>query len=155
MNDYKQALELSERLKQTYMDEEQQATLSIFCDQVWNEVNGDYDTACTQSNIINVLQHYVDTGGSIAGGYIHCVPNIIRFIETNYDFYKPIQLSRAEYVTKWTGHVCQAYDIFNDAGMDKIFNSFFTSSHGIGCSTFHSPLAILIAISQEHTATAT
>ncbi len=62
MNDYKQALELSERLKQTYMDEEQQATLSIFCDQVWNEVNGDYDTACTQSNIINVLQHYVDTG---------------------------------------------------------------------------------------------
>ncbi len=38
MNDYKQALELSERLKETYMDEEQQATLSIFCDQVWNEV---------------------------------------------------------------------------------------------------------------------
>ncbi len=37
-------------------------------------------------------------------------------------FGKPIQLSRAEYVTKWTGHVCQAYDIFNDAGMDKIFN---------------------------------
>ncbi len=96
MNDYKQALELSERLKQTYMDEEQQATLSIFCDQVWNEVNGDYDTACTQSNIINVLQHYVDTGGSIAGGYIHCVPNIIQFIEINYDFYKPIHTQLKE-----------------------------------------------------------
>ena len=37
-------------------------------------------------------------------------------------FGKPIQLSRAEYVTKWASHVCQAYDIFNDAGMDKIFN---------------------------------
>jgi len=37
-------------------------------------------------------------------------------------FGKPIQLSGAEYVTKWASHVCQAYDIFNDAGMDKIFN---------------------------------
>ena len=37
-------------------------------------------------------------------------------------FGKPIQLSRKQYQTKWIGHVCQAYDIFNDAGMDKIFN---------------------------------
>ena len=37
-------------------------------------------------------------------------------------FGKPIQLSRKQYQTKWIGHMCQAYDIFNDAGMDKIFN---------------------------------
>ncbi len=112
MNDYKQALELSERLKETYMDEEQQATLSIFCDQVWNEVNGDYDTACTQKNIINVLQHYVDTGGSIAGGYIHCVPNIIQFIEDRsllHCFYCVLDLV---FVAITTICVCKHYIVF-------------------------------------------
>ena len=37
-------------------------------------------------------------------------------------FGKPIQLSRAEYVTKWVAHVTQAYDIFDDASMTKLFN---------------------------------
>jgi hypothetical protein len=36
-------------------------------------------------------------------------------------FGKPIQLSRKQYQTKWVGHMCQAYDIFIDASMDKIF----------------------------------
>ena len=81
---------LKEKLNQTYMSEEQQVTLSMFCDEHWNEINGDYDVACTQDNIINVLQHYVDTGGSIANGYIYCVPNIIKFVETHYNFYLDI-----------------------------------------------------------------
>ena len=37
-------------------------------------------------------------------------------------FGKPIQLSRSQYVTKWVAHVSQAYDIFDDASMAKIFN---------------------------------
>jgi predicted small secreted protein len=87
---------LKEKTKQTYMSEEQQVTLSMFCDEYWNEVNGDYDVACSKVNIVDVLQHYVDTGGSIAGGYIHCVPNIINFVETHYDFYKGIHTQLKE-----------------------------------------------------------
>lgn len=36
-------------------------------------------------------------------------------------FGTPIQLTRKQYITKWSGHMCQAYDIFLDAGMGKIF----------------------------------
>jgi predicted small secreted protein len=87
---------LKEKTKQTYMSEEQQVTLSMFCDEYWNEVNGDYDVACSKVNIVDVLQYYVNTGGSIAGGYIHCVPNIINFVETHYDFYKGIHTQLKE-----------------------------------------------------------
>jgi hypothetical protein len=83
--------ELSERLKNTYMDEEQQVTLSMFCDENWNEVNSD-DIINTEDNIINILQHYVDTGGSVAGGYIHCVPNIIKFVENHYNFFLAVHI---------------------------------------------------------------
>ena len=37
-------------------------------------------------------------------------------------FGKPIQLSRVQYQTRWIAHVTQAYDIFDDAGMTKLFN---------------------------------
>lgn len=39
-------------------------------------------------------------------------------------FGKPIQLTRKQYITKWSGHMCQAYDIFLDAGMGEIFTDF-------------------------------
>ena len=41
--------------------------------------------------------------------------------EFSNSFGKPMQLTRAQYVTKWAGHMCQGYDIFLDAGMGKIF----------------------------------
>ena len=81
---------LSERLKNTYMDEEQQATLSIFCDEHWNEVNEFPFVEVNKQNVIDILQDYVDTGGSIAGDYIYCVPNIITFVKTHYDFLKGV-----------------------------------------------------------------
>ena len=41
--------------------------------------------------------------------------------EFSNSFGRPIQLTRAQFKTKWVGHMCQAYDIFLDAGMGDIF----------------------------------
>jgi hypothetical protein len=77
--------ELTDKLKQTYMNEEQQIELSNFCSNRWNEVNDKPCDKCDKEVIINILQHYVDTGGDVAGGYIHCVPNIIKFVNDRFN----------------------------------------------------------------------
>ena len=70
------------------MDEEQQATLSIWCDTYYDVLLGEKWNP-TKENIKILLQEYVDTGGDIAGGYIKCVPNIIKFVDAHYDHLKP------------------------------------------------------------------
>lgn len=89
--------ELTDKLKQTYMNEEQQIELSNFCSNRWEEANIHHPyTEVNETSIINILQHYIDTGGDVAGGYIYCVPNIINFINQHYKTLQPFhtQLKR-------------------------------------------------------------
>ena len=75
-------------LEERYMDEEQKATLSIWCDVHYGDLFGDvWDP--TKERLKELLQEYVDTGGDEAGGYIKCTPNIIKFIDVHYDHLKP------------------------------------------------------------------
>jgi hypothetical protein len=72
--------------------EEQQATLSIYCDMKWDDNVEFPDISVNKHNIISVLTDYVNTGGDIAGGYIECVPSIINFIEVHYDNLYPFYM---------------------------------------------------------------
>lgn len=74
------------RLEDIYMSEKQQVSLSIWCDKHANDNHYVFET--TKQNYMDLLQEYVDTGGDEAGEYIKAVPNLIGFIDQQYDFLK-------------------------------------------------------------------